>query len=460
MAPLSLGTRGSQLAMYQARTVARLLEERAGAACEIRVIRTSGDRLQEAPLSEVGGKRLFVKEIEDALLNGEVDLAVHSSKDMPAVLPDGLMVGAVLPREDARDAVVLPLGRLKSAPTTDRGSDVGADFSRPRGSDVGADFSRPRGSDVGADFSRLRGSDVGADFSRPRGSDVGADFSRLSGSDVGADFSRPGGSGVGADFSGPGGSGVGADFSGPRGSDVGADFSRPGGSGVGADFSRPRGSGVGADFSRPMSVEALLRELGREPRIGTSSVRRTAQLLRLFPGARFLPIRGNLDTRLRKLDAGEYDALVLAAAGLNRLEQQARISALLPPEACVPAPGQGIIAIEVRAADARVRDIVREIDDRTAAAALAAERAVVVRLGGGCQMPIGAYASIDDGRLALTAVVVSVDGIRAARADASGAASDAERVGNDAAELLLARGAADILREVERARATAEGLQP
>ena len=433
---LRIGTRGSQLAMYQARTVARLLEERAGAACEIRVIRTSGDRLQEAPLSEVGGKRLFVKEIEDALLNGEVDLAVHSSKDMPAVLPDGLMVGAVLPREDARDAVVLPLGRLKSAPTTDRGSDVGADFSRPRGSDVGADFSRPRGSDVGADFSRL------------------------SGSDVGADFSRPGGSGVGADFSGPGGSGVGADFSGPRGSDVGADFSRPGGSGVGADFSRPRGSGVGADFSRPMSVEALLRELGREPRIGTSSVRRTAQLLRLFPGARFLPIRGNLDTRLRKLDAGEYDALVLAAAGLNRLEQQARISALLPPEACVPAPGQGIIAIEVRAADARVRDIVREIDDRTAAAALAAERAVVVRLGGGCQMPIGAYASIDDGRLALTAVVVSVDGIRAARADASGAASDAERVGNDAAELLLARGAADILREVERARATAEGLQP
>jgi hydroxymethylbilane synthase len=216
---------------------------------------------------------------------------------------------------------------------------------------------------------------------------------------------------------------------------------------------------VGAGFSR-LEVDAIVQELGPEPRIGTSSVRRSAQLTRLIPGARFLPIRGNLDTRLRKLDAGEYDALVLAAAGLNRLEQQDRISALLPPAVCVPAPGQGIIAIEVRSDDRRIRDIVAAIDDGTAAAALAAERAVVVRLGGGCQMPIGAYASIDGGRLSLTTVVVSVDGARAAHADASGPAGDAERIGIEAAELLLQRGAGDILADVDRTRAAVEGLQP
>jgi hydroxymethylbilane synthase len=209
-----------------------------------------------------------------------------------------------------------------------------------------------------------------------------------------------------------------------------------------------------------MSLEKLIRELGQAPRIGTSSVRRSAQLTRLFPGARFLPIRGNLDTRLRKLDAGEYDALVLAAAGLNRLEQQARISALLPPEVCVPAPGQGIIAIEVRAADIRVRTIVSAINDETAAAALAAERAVVVRLGGGCQMPIGAYAAIDGGQLSLTTVVVSVDGARAVQADAGGAVDEADRIGTTAAELLLERGAGEILADVDRSRATVEGLQP
>jgi hydroxymethylbilane synthase len=222
----------------------------------------------------------------------------------------------------------------------------------------------------------------------------------------------------------------------------------------------PTAAAVGAGFSRLRSVEELVRELGPTPRIGTSSVRRTAQLIRLFPGARFLPIRGNLDTRLRKLDAGEYDALVLAAAGLNRLEQQARISALLPPDVCVPAPGQGIIAVEVRGGDARVRDLVQTIDDAASAAALAAERAVVVRLGGGCQMPIGAYASLHDGQLALTAVVISVDGARAAQADASGPVAAAERIGGAAAELLLARGAGDILADVDRARATVEGLQP
>ena len=330
MDTLKLGTRGSQLALFQARAVAGLIQARAGVACQIDVIKTSGDRLAEAPLSEIGGKRLFVKEIEDALLDGTVDLAVHSSKDLPAVLPAGLTLGAVLPREDARDAIVLPQ------------------------------------SSVGAGFSRLEG----------------------------------------------------------------------------------------------LSLEEVVRQLGRAPRIGTSSIRRTAQLTQLFPGARFLPIRGNLDTRLRKLDAGEYDALVLAAAGLTRLDHAARISATLPPDVCVPAPGQGIIAVEIRSGDSNVAGVVSTINEPVSAAALAAERAVVVRLGGGCQMPLGAYAAISGDTLALTAIVISVDGTRAARADTKGRVADADRIGEEAAELLLSRGAADILALVERARVTVEGLQP
>ncbi len=323
MATLRLGTRGSELALYQARAVAALLEERAGVRAEIVVIKTSGDRLAEAPLAEIGGKRLFVKEIEDALLAGEVDLAVHSSKDMPVVLPDGLVVGAVLPREDPRDAVVLP----QSA-------------------------------------------------------------------------------------------------------------------------------------ASPRDFDEIARRLGREPRIGTSSVRRVAQLTRVFPGARFLPVRGNLGTRLRKLDSGDYDALVLAAAGLRRLEKGDRISAALPVEACVPAPGQGIIAVEVRAADREMLAHMSRIDDPTAAVALRAERAVVTRLGGGCQMPIGAYADESNGGLRLTAVVVSPDGARAARATASGSTDHPEAIGLDVAERLLAGGAGEILADIQRAQAAVEGIQP
>ena len=323
MATFRLGTRGSQLALFQANAVAALLRERADASCEIVIIRTSGDRLSEASLSEIGGKRLFVKEIEDALLAGDIDLAVHSSKDMPAALPDGLEVGAVLPREDTRDAIVLPESAAGS-----------------------------------------------------------------------------------------------------------------------------------------QALEEIVRALGRAPRIGTSSVRRSAQLIRLFPGATFLPIRGNLDTRLRKVDSGQYDAIVLAAAGLRRLGQGARISAALPTDACVPAPGQGIIAVEIRSDDDRVRGQVARIDERRAAIALRAERAVVTRLGGGCQMPIGAYADVTDDVVALTGIVIAVDGAHAARAMASGSAANAEAVGIDVAEQLLARGAGDILADVQRAQAAVEGIQP
>ena len=312
MASLKLGTRGSQLALFQAHAVAGLLQSRAGVACNIVVIKTSGDRLAEASLAEIGGKRLFVKEIEDALLGGTIDLAVHSSKDIPVVLPPDLALGAVLPREDARDVVVLPSGE----PT-------------------------------------------------------------------------------------------------------------------------------------PTVLEDVVRRLGQGPRIGTSSVRRVAQLTRLFPGARFGPIRGNLETRLRKLDAGEFDALILAAAGLIRLGRGTRISAALPPDTCVPAPGQGIIAVEVRSDDTTTRGILSKIDDPIAAAVLTAERTVVTRLGGGCQMPIGAYATASERGLALSAIVVSVDGARTARSETRGLLTEAELVGARAAEQLLARGAADILAGVE-----------
>ena len=345
MASLKLGTRGSQLALFQAHAVAGLLESRAGVDCEIVVIRTSGDRLAEAPLSEVGGKRLFVKEIEDALLEGRIDLAVHSSKDMPAVLPAGLMLGAVLPREDARDAVVLPAANAQ-LPTSN---------SQPLGVANGA-------------------------------------------------------------------------LEGDRGPNL--------------------------------TLEAVVRALGPSPRIGTSSVRRTAQLVRLLSGARFAPIRGNLDTRLRKVDAGEFDALVLAAAGLIRLGHERRISVALPPDACIPAPGQGIIAVEVREDDGKTTSVVKQINDPATLAALTAERAVVTRLGGGCQMPIGAYASESAEGLTLMAIVLSVDGSRTACADAHGPLGEAALVGARAAEDLLARGAGEILAEVEQARAVVEGLQP
>jgi hydroxymethylbilane synthase len=319
-APLRLGTRGSQLALYQAGTVSRLVTAAGGPPCEIVVIKTSGDHLQERPLSEIGGKRLFVKEIEDALQRGEIDLAVHSSKDMPAVLPDGLTIAGVLPREDPHDAVVLPASTTRVADT----------------------------------------------------------------------------------------------------------------------------------------IENLVATLGHAPAIGTSSVRRIAQLTRLFPSARFAPIRGNLDTRLRKLDAGEHEALVLAAAGLRRLGLGSRISFTLPASACVPAPGQGIIAIEIRADDDGVRRAVGCITHQASADALDAERGVVDTLGGGCQTPIGALATPRDGNLELVAAVIALDGSRVVHTTVHGSREAARALGVRAAHELFAQGAGDILDEARRAQAQNE----
>jgi hydroxymethylbilane synthase len=324
-AALRLGTRGSQLALYQARTVAALITQTGGPACDIVIIKTSGDRLQDAPLSEIGGKRLFVKEIEDALLNGEIDLAVHSSKDMPALLPEGLTIAGVLPREDPRDAVVLPLA-------------------------------------------------------------------------------------------------------------------------------------AGAPHNTPelASLDTFLSALGPAPSIGTSSVRRIAQLAHVVKGATFAPIRGNLDTRLRKLDTGDYDALVLAAAGLKRLGFDARISFRLPTSICVPAPGQGIIAIEIRAGDTRVHAAVSPITDRDAETALVAERAVIEALGGGCQTPIGALASsIGADEIELMASVVALDGSRSVQVTDRGLRTRAADLGARVADRLVAQGANEILAEAQQAQTAA-----
>jgi hydroxymethylbilane synthase len=305
---LRIGTRASQLALVQARAVAALLLDRRGVAADIVEIKTSGDRLADVSLREAGGKGLFVKEIEEALTAGAVDVAVHSSKDLPAALPPGLVLAAALPREDQRDALVLPAG-AGAASWTD-----------------------------------------------------------------------------------------------------------------------------------------ALAGLGESPRIATSSIRRVAQLRRALPGAAFLPVRGNVDTRLRKLDSGtEADALVLAAAGLRRLGLPHRISVLVPVAVCVPAPGQGTVVIEARADDAEVRDMLGGLGDDAAMTSLAAERAVVSGLGGGCQMPIGALASVAGGTVTLTAIVVAPDGSRAARAEVSGPSSRAAEVGAAAAQRLLAEGAGEIL---------------
>ena len=314
---LRLGTRGSKLALWQAHTVAARIGAGGGPPCHIVVIKTDGDRLQERPLSEIGGKGLFVKELEDALLGGEIDLAVHSSKDMSALLPEGLTIAGVLPRENPLDAVVLP--------------------------------------------------------------------------------------------------------------------------------SVARGPGLGA------SLDELVAALGPSPSIGTGSVRRIAQLMRVFPGARFTGIRGNLDTRLRKLDEGAHDALVLAAAGLNRLGFGSRISLAIPASACVPAPGQGIVAIEIRGGDARVRDAVARVNDAAAGDALSAERALLVTLGGGCQTPIGALASVVDGdQLEMIAIVAALDGSRVIRGQARAARGDAVGLGARIGAQLLAEGADAILAEAER----------
>ncbi len=204
-------------------------------------------------------------------------------------------------------------------------------------------------------------------------------------------------------------------------------------------------------------VDAVLAHLGEAPRIGTSSVRRSAQLAALLPRATFSPVRGNIDTRLRKLDAGGFDAIVLACAGMKRLGFEARISAAVPVARCIPAPGQGIVAVEVRSGDRPARSAVERMNDEAAALALLAERTVVSALGGGCQLPLGAIATIAGGAMTLLGIVTSLDGARVVRREASGAAGDPESLGRRLADDLARGGAKDILDEVRRAHGPVEG---
>jgi hydroxymethylbilane synthase len=324
--------------LWQARVVAEALYQRGGPPPELVVIKTSADRFGQAPLTEIGGKRSFVKEIEDQLLAGDVDLAVHSAKDLPAILPEGLTLAAVLPRADPRDAVVRPAPSPVEGPAPSQGEG-------------------PTNASIGPGPSYVKG---------------------------------------------------------------------------------------------PSDVAAVVAAAGPAPRIGTGSVRRRAQLSRVVPGATFAPIRGNLDTRLRKLDEGRYDLLILAAAGLNRLGFGARIAAPLPVELCVPAPGQGAIAVETRSDAAIGAELNAWLNDSAAMAAVRAERALVAALGGGCQVPIGALALPQNGRLFLRAVVISLDGARLVGQDAQGSLTAPEILGEQTAAVLLHAGAGEILAEVGR----------
>ena len=300
MARLRIGSRGSQLALWQANHVSGLLRER-GHEVEIEVIKTTGDKIAEVALAQVGTKGMFTKEIEEALAEGRVDLAVHSLKDLPTELASTFTLAAVMKRQDPRDA-----------------------------------------------FLSLR-------YER---------FTAL-----------------------------------------------------------PQGA-----------------------RVGTSSLRRQAQIKSVRPDLNIFPLRGNVDTRLRKLESGEFDAIILAAAGLNRLGRTERVREVLPLDVLCPAVGQGALGIEARADDTATLQELAFLDDRAARRATAAERALLRTLGGGCQVPIGAYAEAVDGALRLTAVVAQPDGSEVLRDQQTG--NDPEELGMRVGRALLASGADGILRAV------------
>jgi len=301
---LVIGTRGSKLALWQAEWVhARLRQMEPGLLVSLKQIKTTGDKILDTPLATIGGKGLFVKEIEDALLRGEIDLAVHSMKDVPTRLPDGLEILSIPEREDPRDVLI----------------------------------------------------------------------------------SRDG---------------------------------------------------------------VMLDRLAAGARIGTSSLRRQAQLLNVRPDLSIHMLRGNLDTRLRKLEAGEYDGIILAAAGLRRLGWADRVTEYLSPDVCLPAIGQGALALEGRVDDAFVRELTERMEHRPTRLAVTAERALLERLEGGCQVPIAAHATIENDRLSMSALVAGVNGRCLIRDAIHGSVDEAHRLGVRLAERLLEHGGGEILREI------------
>jgi hydroxymethylbilane synthase len=303
---LRIATRKSPLALWQANHVRdALLARHPGLDVELLTMTTQGDKILDTPLAKVGGKGLFVKELELGMLEGRADLAVHSMKDVPVEFPDGLGLAAVLPREDPRDAL------------------------------------------------------------------------------------------------------------------------------------------ISNKFS---SID----ELPQGARLGTSSLRRQCQLRARRPDLQVLDLRGNVNTRLGKLDNGDYDAIMLAAAGVKRMGWEERITELLPPEQFLPAIGQGAIGIEIRLDDDRVRQLVEALNDEQTAIRVSAERALNKGLQGGCQVPIAGYSEISHGVIVLRALVGRPDGSELVQGVISGRPEDAEELGQVLADDLLSRGAREILDEVYR----------
>jgi hydroxymethylbilane synthase len=300
MARLRIGSRGSQLALWQANHISALLRQR-GHEVELEIIKTTGDKITDVALAKVGTKGMFTKEIEEALAEGRIDLAVHSLKDLPTELFQGFEIAAVTTRENPRDVFC-------------------------------------------------------------------------------------------------------------------------------------------------SHKYARIEDLPRGARVGTSSLRRQAQVRAVCPDVQIHPLRGNVDTRLRKLEAGEYDAIILAAAGLNRLGKTESVRQVISPGVMCPAAGQGALAIEIRAEDTITRQHLLFLDDAAARASTTCERALLNKLGGGCQVPIGALAEVYDGGLHLEAIVAEPDGSKILRESRDG--SEPVQLGESVGEILRQRGGDAILEAV------------
>jgi len=305
--PIRIGTRGSMLAKWQAEFIRKKIFQATGVDAEIVIIKTTGDKLQTASFAQIGGKGVFIKELEEALLNEEVDLAVHSVKDIPTDVPSRLCFPAICRREDTRDCLISAKGET-------------------------------------------------------------------------------------------------------------------------------------------------LATLRQGARVGTSSLRRQAQIRHARPDLDIRELRGNVDTRLRKVESGEYDAILLAKAGLDRLGWSNRISEVLSPDVCMPAVGQGAIGVQARLKDTEISDALAPLDDFETRQSIVAERSLLGALEGGCQVPLGAWARVERGELVLEAVVCSPDGQQHVRQRATAPPDQARELGTQVAQLLIDSGAREILEEVYRQR--------
>jgi len=302
---ITIGTRGSKLALWQANWVkSQLKEHHAALTVDLVIIKTKGDKILDVPLAKVGGKGLFVKEIEDSLLRHHIDIAVHSMKDMPADFPEGLGIGAVPERENANDVLV----------------------------------------------------------------------------------------------------------------------------------------------SR---YHTKLKDLNPGSKIGTSSLRRSAQLKHALPELQIVPLRGNLDTRLKKLKDEDLDAIVLAAAGLKRLNLEDEITEIIGEDVIMPAAGQGALCVEIRNTDSETAEMVSALDHPETRKSVIGERAFLKRLGGSCQVPIAAKGNVALGKYVLSGLIASVDGSSIIKDTVSGPLDQSEDIGIHLAEALLSKGADTILREFE-----------